>query len=85
MAFEVIIPSLPGYGFASTVPRASLTFWQIADLWHRLMTGVLGFERYAASGGDWRALIDSQLGHKYAESLFGIHIMHPMLLDYFGT
>ncbi|PKR51829.1 epoxide hydrolase family protein [Thalassospira marina] len=84
-AFELIIPSLPGYGFSGTVPRAGLTFWQIADLWHRLMTDVLGFERYAASGGDWGALIASQLGHKYAESLYGIHIMHPMLLDQFGT
>ncbi|WP_108126569.1 epoxide hydrolase family protein [Saccharospirillum mangrovi] len=84
-AFEVIVPSLPGYGFSGPVPRAGLSFWQIADLWHRLMTEVLGFNRYATSGGDWGALISSQLGHKYADHLLGVHIMHPMLLDQFNS
>lgn len=84
-AFELIVPSLPGYGFSGRVPRAGLAFWEVADLWHRLMTKVLGHARYAASGGDWGALIASQLGHKYAASLYGVHLMHPMLLDQFGT
>jgi microsomal epoxide hydrolase len=84
-AFEVIVPSLPGYGFSGPVPRAGLTFWQTADLWHSLMTEVLGHARYAASGGDWGALIASQLGHKHADALIGAHLMHPMLLDQFGT
>ncbi|MEF2072122.1 epoxide hydrolase family protein [Consotaella aegiceratis] len=84
-AFEVIVPSLPGYGFSGPVPRAGLCFWQVADLWHRLMTERLGFDRYMASGGDWGALITSQLGHKYADHLAGVHLMHPMLLDQFGT
>ncbi|MBW4331408.1 epoxide hydrolase 1 [Stakelama sp. CBK3Z-3] len=83
-AFDLVIPSLPGYGFSGPVPRAGLTFWQIADLWHRLMHDVLGYSRYGASGGDWGALIASQLGHKYADTLIGAHLMHPMLLDQFG-
>ena len=84
-AFDVIVPSLPGYGFSGPPPRAGVNFWQTADLWHRLMTKVLGYPRYAASGGDWGALVSSQLGHKYAGSLYGVHLMHPMLLNQFNT
>lgn len=84
-AFDVIVPSLPGYGFSGPVPRSGINFWMVADLWHRLMTEVLGYEKYAASGGDWGALVSSQLGHKYADSVYGVHIMHPMLLDQFNS
>ena len=84
-AFDVVVPSLPGYGFSGPVPRAGVNFWRTADLWHALMTEGLGYPRFAASGGDWGALVSSQLGHKYARSLHGIHLMHPMLLDQFDT
>jgi pimeloyl-ACP methyl ester carboxylesterase len=81
-AFDVVVPSLPGYGFSGTV--AGMNFWKTADLWHKLMVGVFGYKRYAASGGDWGALVTSQLGHKYAASLFGIHLLHTMGLDQFN-
>jgi pimeloyl-ACP methyl ester carboxylesterase len=84
-AFDVVVPSLPGYGFSGPPQHAGLSFWRVADLWEKLMVKVLGYSRYAASGGDWGALISSQLGHKYPESLFGVHLMHPMLLDQFNT
>jgi hypothetical protein len=84
-AFDVVVPSLPGYGFSGPPPRSGVNFWETADLWHRLMTEGLGYARYAASGGDWGALIASQLGHRYAQSLYGVHLMHAMLLDQFGT
>lgn len=84
-AFHVIVPSLPGYGFSGPVPHAGMNFWKTADLWHLLMTEGLDYERYAASGGDWGALVSSQLGHKYAASLHGIHLLHPMLLDQFNS
>lgn len=84
-AFDVIVPSLPGYGFSGPPPRAGISFSDTADLWHRLMTEQLGYERYAASGGDWGALISSQLGHKHAAHLYGVHLMHPMLLDQFNS
>lgn len=82
-AFDVIIPSLPGYGFSTPAP-SGINFWKTADLWQTLMTDVLGYQRYAASGGDWGALITSQLGHKYDDSLYGIHLMHTMELDQFN-
>ena len=73
-SFDVIIPSLTGYGFSTPLSRPGLTYVDTADLWARLMTEVLGYRRFAAHGGDWGALVTSQLGHKHAESLFGIHM-----------
>lgn len=73
-AFEVIVPSMPGFGFSTPLAQTGVNFWTTAELWHRLMTEVLGFERYAAQGGDWGALTTTQLGHAHADSLYGIHL-----------
>jgi microsomal epoxide hydrolase len=73
-AFEVIVPSMPGFGFSTPLTQTGINFWTTADLWHRLMTEGLAFERYAAQGGDWGALTTMQLGHKYAQHLHGIHL-----------
>src|SRR6202035_1940093 len=51
-----------------------MNFWKIADVWHELMTGVLGYEKYAAGGCDVGALVTGQLGHKYTDELYAIHI-----------
>ncbi|HET6985907.1 MAG TPA: epoxide hydrolase [Kribbella sp.] len=82
-AFDVIVPSLPGFGF-STPTRPDMNFWKIADVWHELMTEVLGFERYAAGGCDVGALVTGQLGHKYADELYGIHIGSGLKLTFFN-
>ena len=82
-AFDVIVPSLPGFGFSTPTP-ADMNFWKIADVWHDLMTGVLGFEKYAAAGCDVGALVTGQLGHKYAGELYGIHIGSALKLDFFN-
>jgi pimeloyl-ACP methyl ester carboxylesterase len=84
-AFDLIVPSLPGFGF-STPPtgRPDLNFWKIADLWHTLMTEVLGIARYAAAGCDVGALVTGQLGHKYPDDLLGIHIGSGLRLDFFN-
>jgi len=82
-AFDVIVPSLPGFGF-STPTRPDMNFWKIADVWHELMTGVLGFSKYAAAGCDVGALVTGQLGHKYADELYGIHIGSALKLDFFN-
>lgn len=81
-AFDVIVPSLPGFGY-STPTAPDMNFWKIADVWHNLMTGVLGHEKYAAAGCDVGALITGQLGHKYADELYGIHIGSALKLDFF--
>jgi pimeloyl-ACP methyl ester carboxylesterase len=84
-AFEVIVPSLPGFGFSTPLTdQPDMNFWKIAEVWHELMTGVLGHERYAAGGCDVGALITGQLGHKYADELYGIHIGSGQKLTLFN-
>lgn len=73
-AFTVIVPALPGFAFSPQ--RPSLTgAAQTHDLWHRLMRNELGFERYAAHGGDLGAGITSRLAEAYPDELVGIHLM----------
>lgn len=72
-AFDVIIPSLIGFGFSS-LPRKPIGPAAIADLWHRLMTEVLGYDRYAAQAGDWGSFVTSRLALQHADSLLGIHL-----------
>ena len=73
-AFDVVVPSLPGYGFSTPLTTPGINYWRTADLWVQLMQDVLGYHRFAAQGGDWGALITAQLGHKYADRMIGIHV-----------
>ncbi len=84
-AFEVIVPSLPGFAFSTPLPRAGINSVVTADLWQRLMTDTLGFPRYAAAGADWGARVTAQLGHKHAASLFGMHTVNTTPLDLFNS
>lgn len=84
-AFDVIVPSLPGFGFSTPLPdHPDMNFWKVADLWHTLMTDTLGHEKYAAAGCDIGALVTGQLGHKYAGSLHAIHIGSGQKLTMFN-
>jgi pimeloyl-ACP methyl ester carboxylesterase len=76
-AFEVIIPSLPGFLFSDLPPGEPMTRATTAATWHALMTDVLGFTRYAAFGGDIGAGVTSWLAALYPESVAGIHLIHP--------
>ncbi|MFZ4602573.1 MAG: epoxide hydrolase family protein [Caulobacterales bacterium] len=67
-AFTVIAPSLPGYGF-SPAPDAPLSPSDIAALFSRLMTEVLGFDGYVAYGSDWGSLITAKVAFKHPEGL----------------
>jgi len=73
-AFTVIAPSLPGYGFSFRPNQPRFGVEEIADVFARLMTDVLGYRRFAAQGGDWGAFVTSRLGLQYPERLAGIHI-----------
>ncbi|WP_328535317.1 epoxide hydrolase family protein [Streptomyces sp. NBC_00344] len=84
-AFDVIVPSLPGFGFSGPLPgNPDMNFWKVADLWHTLMTDTLGHQKYAAAGCDIGALVTGQLGHKYADELHGIHIGSGQKLTLFN-
>jgi pimeloyl-ACP methyl ester carboxylesterase len=78
-AFDVIVPSLPGFGFSTPVTKSDMNHWKIADIFHTLMTEVLGYEKYAAAGADYGSLISTQLGHKYASELYGIHLGQELI------
>ena len=75
-AFDVVIPSLPGYGFSG---RPTGTGWdpdRIARAWAELMKR-LGYTRYVAQGGDWGAPVASAMARQGASGLLGIHINLP--------
>jgi microsomal epoxide hydrolase len=72
-SFDVIVPSLPGFGF-SDPPCRSVTMAQTAELWARLMQDVLGYQRYGAAGGDFGSGITQLLALAHPESVVGIHV-----------
>jgi pimeloyl-ACP methyl ester carboxylesterase len=82
-AFTVIVPSLSGFAFSTPTGRPDMNFWKMAELWHQLMTEHLGYQKYAAAGSDYGALVTGQLGHKYASELYGIWLSHRIHLDIF--
>jgi pimeloyl-ACP methyl ester carboxylesterase len=73
-SFTVVAPSLPGYGFSERPRARAMNVQAMADIFFKLMVGVLGYERFAAQGGDWGAAIVSRLGEVYGTSLYGIHV-----------
>ncbi len=73
-AFTVVAPSLPGYGFSFKPGQPRFGVEAMADCFADLMTGVLGYPRFGAQGGDWGATITSRLGDVHADKLVGIHL-----------
>ncbi len=73
-AFDVVVPSLPGYGFSDPPQERKVNISRMAEWFAVLMREVLGYERYAAQGGDWGAMISSRLGYAYPEQLIGVHL-----------
>lgn len=72
-AFDVIVPSLIGFGFSS-LPRQPIGPAIMADLWHQLMTDVLGYDTYCAQAGDWGSFVTSRLALQHAEAVRAIHL-----------
>jgi pimeloyl-ACP methyl ester carboxylesterase len=72
-SFDVIVPSLPGFGFSAAPTKPGMSSRTVAKLWHRLMTA-LGYTRYFAQGGDIGAGVSSWLARLYPEALRGLHL-----------
>ena len=72
-AFDVIVPSLPGFGFSGR-PARPIGPRKMAELFNRLMIDVLGYSNYLAQGGDWGGAISSWLGFEHAPACQAIHI-----------
>lgn len=72
-AFDLVIPSLPGFGFSSK-PQRPIGQRATARLFNSLMTQTLGYGTYLAQGGDWGGLVTSWLGFDYGSSVKAIHL-----------
>ena len=75
-AFDLVIPSLPGYGFSERPAQAN--YRTVARLWHTLMHG-LGYERYGAGGGDFGAGVATYMAIENPAPMIGIHLTTPEL------
>jgi pimeloyl-ACP methyl ester carboxylesterase len=75
-SFDVIIPSLPGFGFSGKPAQTGWTAQRTATAWAELMKR-LGYTRWAAQGGDWGAVVTTALGAMQPEGLLGIHLNTP--------
>ena len=83
-AFDVVVPSLPGFGFSTPLTTPGINWWRTADLWVTLMRDVLGYPKFAAEGGDWGAFVTQQLGHKYPQHLIAIYLTLAIPMDFFS-
>ncbi|MET8233043.1 epoxide hydrolase family protein [Micromonospora sp. NPDC005298] len=76
-AFDVVIPSLPGYGFSGKPTRPGWGIDRIAAAWAQIMAA-LGYSRYGATGSDWGTSISSMVAARDGEHVAGIHLVPPL-------
>jgi len=82
-AFDVVIPSLPGYGFSERPAGTGVTTRSTARRWHALMRG-LGYERYGAQGADFGAGVTTYMALDHPEPMLGIHLSTAEVPPYTG-
>jgi epoxide hydrolase len=76
-AFDVTVPSLPGYGFSGKPAEPGWDIHRIADVWCELMT-VLGHQRFVAAGSDWGTSISTSIALRHPDRLLGLHLVPPL-------
>jgi pimeloyl-ACP methyl ester carboxylesterase len=84
-SFDVVVPSLPGYGFSDRPTERGMTNPRVADLWQRPMTEKLGYERFAAHGSDIGSGVTHQLALDRPGPLVGIHLTDVPFLNLAGS
>jgi len=72
-AFDVVVPSLPGFGFSGR-PKNPIGPRKMSAIFNSLMTNVLGYKKYIAQGGDFGGTICTWLAYDFPKLLAGIHI-----------
>lgn len=73
-SFDVIVPSLPGFGFSSCPDYRGINNFRVSEVWAKLMTEALGYRKFAAAGGDIGSGVTRYLASNHPELLFGIHL-----------
>lgn len=81
--FDVVVPSLPGYGFSERPARTGVSSRYTAGLWHQLMHG-LGYSRYGAHGTDWGSAVTTFMALDDPGPMLGIHLGNLDLDPYTG-
>jgi epoxide hydrolase len=76
--FDVVVPSLPGYGFSGTPAEPGCDIHRIADVWAELMSR-LGYQRFIAQGSDWGTSISTCLALQHPQRLLGLHLVPPLV------
>jgi pimeloyl-ACP methyl ester carboxylesterase len=72
-SFDVVVPSLPGYGYSDRPDKPGMNVWRIADTWAGLMNE-LGYQRFAVQGGDLGASVSTALGLSHRDRIIGVHL-----------
>jgi len=72
-SFDVIVPSLPGFGFSDRPSKAGMNAYRVAGIWVELMHA-LRYDRFAAQGGDIGAGVSTALGLRHSEQIVGVHL-----------
>jgi len=75
LSFDLVIPSMPGFGFSQKVTQYGCNVTFIADLWQKLMLE-LGYDKYGVQGGDFGAGVSTALAMKYPDHVTGLHITY---------
>jgi len=82
-AFDVIVPSLPGYGFSSA-PAAPMSPKDMARVFHSLMVDVLGYDKYATQGGDWGSVVTAWMAQQNPDHVLASHFNMLGLIPHIG-
>jgi epoxide hydrolase len=83
-AFDVVVPSLPGYGFSEQPVEAGMSPLAIGDLFAALMHDTLGYRRFGVQGGDWGAVITAGMAYRHSEMVQGLHLNMLGVRPYIG-
>lgn len=73
-SFDVIVPSIPGFGFSSKPKHPGVNNSRVSEMWASLMTNELGYKKFAAAGGDMGSGVTRYLASNHPELLIGIHL-----------
>ena len=73
LSFDLVIPSMPGYGFSQKINQSGCNVSFMAELWHKLMLE-LGYNKYGVQGGDFGAGVSTAISMKYPEHVIGMHL-----------